>query len=475
MKLYESIAQLTISEIKSGRLPAGTRLPAIRVLATQQAVSITTATNAYRYLEETGWVFSQPQSGFYVSNLHTKSEQPLMREFQGVSRDPKAFAPASGYSPTVDFFSPLGTSMISPQLLPTIALQRSIKRITARSQHTLFSYPVQQGNPILRKSLSNHFRGDHFHFLDTDLVITNGCIDAIRIAIEVVSEVGDTIAISSPCFSGLLDLLATLSRKTIEIPNNEKGLDLDRLEQLMKKKQIKAGLFNTTHMNPSGTSLSKNQKERLAKLANQYLIPVIEDDVYIELSHQGKPPLPAKFWDKNGYVLWCGSVSKTLAAGLRIGWCLPGRYLDTYAKQHQLTGLGVNGLMQACVAEFINTGEYRTHVNKTRTTLNKHVYDYRQMLVKNLPANARISVPEGGIVLWVQVPQLDACRLEQQAKINRIDIRSGSNFSTHNCYSDCFRINFGWPLGLDQDDGKDETIAWLQLKQLCHMVTDFID
>jgi len=475
MKLYESIAQQTIKEIKTGRLPVGTRLPALRVLAKQQAVSMSTATNAYRYLEETGWIYSQPQSGFYVSNMHTTCEQPLMQKFKGRSRDPKAFAPALGYSPTVDFFSPLGTSMIAPQLLPTIELQRSIKRITSRSHHTLFDYPVQQGNPILRKSLSNHFRGDHFHFRGDDLVITNGCIDAIRIAIEVVSDVGDSIAISSPCFSGLLDLLATLSRKTIEIPSNEKGLDLDRLEQLMKNNQIKAGLFNTTHMNPSGTSLSKDQKIRLAELANQYSIPIIEDDVYIELSHQGKPPLPVKYWDKNGYVLWCGSVSKTLAAGLRIGWCLPGRYLETYAKQHQLTGLGVNGLMQACVAEFINTGEYRSHVNKTRMTLTKHVYDYRQFLIQNLPSNARVSVPEGGIVLWVQIPELDASRLEQAARNNMIDIRSGSNFSTHKFYKDCFRVNFGWPLDQEQEDSNDTNVALQQLTKLCHMADKYIN
>jgi DNA-binding transcriptional MocR family regulator len=466
MKLYESIAELMIVDIDVGRLPPGSRLPALRVLAKQHSISITTATNSYRYLEELGWIFSQPQSGFFVAKQFSKVEHPQVPEFEGEKRDPRDFGPTSGYSPNVNFTSPLGTSMISPELLPTLELQRSIKRSASRAQDLLHRYPEPQGDVRLRKALSNHFRNDHFTFLDSELVITNGCIDAIRIAIETVTKAGDTIAISSPCFSGLLDLLSVLSRKIIEIPSNEEGIDLEQLEKHMQNNDIKAGLFNTSHMNPSGTSLSNQQKKRLAQMASDYKTPIIEDDVYIELSHHGKPPLPAKYWDNNGYILWCGSVSKTLAAGLRIGWCLPGRYLQSYLRQHKLTGLGVNGLIQTSIAEFINTGDYRTHVNKIRLTLSKHVYSYHKYLVENLPENSRVSLPDGGIVLWVQIPELDAVELERQAKKQQIDIRSGSSFSTHQFYKDCFRINIGWPL---QQSTKSNS-AYQQIKTLCELI-----
>ena len=468
MKKYESLAQLTIDEIRSGKLPVGTRLPALRVTSKQHFVSITTATNAYRYLEETGWISAIPQSGFFVSNRSTKDNNSLIPQvpgFQSVHRDPKSYAPIYGYNPTVDFFSPLGTSMISPDLLPTVELQRSIKRVTSRSNNLIHQYPTPQGNPQLRSALADHFRKDHFAFKDSDLLITSGCINAIQIAIEVTSNVGDTIAISSPCFSGLLDLLTILKRNIIEIPSNDQGLNLDRLEKLMKTQQIAAALFNTSHMNPSGTSLCIQQKQQLANLANKYTIPIIEDDVYIELSHYGKPPLPTKYWDKGGYILWCGSVSKTLAAGLRLGWCLPGRYFKKYLNQHKLTGVGVSELMQASFAEFINTNQYRSHINKVRLALSRHIYDYRQFLIKNLPANTRVSQPEGGTVLWVQIPQLDANKLQKAAKEQLIDIRSGSSFSTHKYYKDCFRINCGWPL----EKSISPTSAYQQIMNLCKM------
>ena len=473
MKKYETLALLAIDEIKSGKLPVGSRLPALRVIAKHHSVSMTTATKAYRYLEQTAWISAIPQSGFFVSNWPTNNKNnlvPQVPDFQSVHRDPKSYAPIYGYNPTVDFFSPLGTSMISPDLLPTAELQRSIKRVTSRSNNLIHQYPTPQGDSLLRAALADHFRKDHFAFRDSDLVITNGCINAIRVAIEVTSNVGDTIAISSPCFSGLLDLLTILNRKIIEIPSNDRGLDIDQLDKLMQTKQITAGLFNTSHMNPSGSSLCKQQKQRLANLANKYTIPIIEDDVYIELAHHGKPPLPTKYWDKGGYVLWCGSVSKTLAAGLRLGWCLPGRYFKKYLNQHKLTGLGVNELMQASFAEFINTGEYRSHVNKIRLTLSRQVYDYRQFFIKNLPSNTRVSQPEGGTVLWIQIPQLDADKLQKIAEEQLIDIRSGSSFSTHKYYKNCFRINCGWPLQKNQDS----TSAYQQMKTLCEMINKLI-
>jgi len=458
MKLYESLAQQYIDDIQSGYLPSGTRLPSLRVLTKQHAVSMTTAIRSYNYLEAAGWIFSQPQSGFFVSKQINETNLPLVPKFKGENRDPKEFSPNAGYNSASSFFCPLGTAMIAPSLQPKIALQRTIKRCASRMGDDMFFYPAIQGEVSLRRALSDHFRQDHFSFHYSEVVITNGCIDAIRIALESTTKEGDTVAISSPCFSGLLDLLAGLSRNIIEISCDDGGLDLEQLEGYMKNKKIAAALFNTSHMNPSGTSLSVEQKQRLAQLAEQYCIPIIEDDIYFELAHNSKPPLPVKHWDKSGYIIWCGSFSKVLAEGLRIGWCLPGRYLDAYLKRQQLTSLGVNHLMQVSMAEFINTGDYRAHINKMRLTLSYQVHAYRQLFITYLPANARISMPDGGLVLWIQIPSLNACLLEKEARKQQIDIRVGACFSTHQYYLDCFRINCGWPLehSLKQEIEKTE-------------------
>ena len=473
MTLYETLANEYIDAIKSQRLPFGSRLPALRVLAKQHKVSLTTATKAYEYLQQHGWIYPRPQAGYFVANKLEEESFPRLTSLQNQGRDPKNYSPVLGYNAGAEFFNPLGTSMIAPELQPTKALQRCIKRVASRSQQSLFSYPNPQGEVGLRQALSEHFRVDHFAFSAKDLVITNGCIDSVRIAIETLTKEGDTLAISSPCFSGLLDLLVALSRKIIEIPCTEEGLDLDFYEACLKQGNIKASLFSTSHMNPSGRTLSNEQKQALAKLAQEYQTPMIEDDVYIELSHQGKPPLPTKYWDKEGYVIWCGSFSKTLAAGLRLGWCLPGRYLDAYIKQHSQTRFGINGLMQLSLAEFIHSGEYRSHVNRIRTQLNQQVYAYRNFLIENLPLNTKISVPDGGLVLWLQLPDIDAKALELAANEEGVDIRSGACFSTHDAYGDCIRINCGWPILNTDTSDENKSSAYQQLLRLCQLVKSF--
>jgi DNA-binding transcriptional MocR family regulator len=486
MTLYETLAQYFIDDIKTQRLPVGTRLPALRVMARQHKVSMTTATKTYDYLQQTGWIYAQPQSGYFVANQIESISFPTLSSKDMEQRDPKRFAPLNGYNPASSLLSSFGTSMIAPGLQPTTALQRCIKRVTKRSVRQLFQYPDSPGEQGLRTALADHFRLENFSFSAQDIVITNGCIDAVRLAIESITKEGDTIAISSPCFSGLLDLLTALSRKVIEIPIKDEGLDLEQLEFIMQQGLIQASLFSTSNMNPTGMTLPVAQKQMLSLLAAKYQIPMIEDDVYFELGHQKKNALPAKYWDKEGYVVWCGSFSKTLAAGLRLGWCLPGRYFTPYLKNQVATSFGVNGLIQSCMAEFINTGEYRAHVNRTRILLNHQIHSYRTFLVEHLPNNANISSPEGGMVLWVQIPNLNAVQLEQDAQKHDIDIRSGACFSTHDFYHDCFRINCGWPLVLPLDNSLesplksssdkklDNTVdkysSYQQLKKLCELI-----
>ena len=479
MTLYEALVQRFIDDIKKQKLPVGTRLPALRAIAKQHKVSMTTATKAYDTLQETGWIYAQPQSGYFVASQTEQIPFPALDSKEMEQRDPKRFAPLNGYNPTSRLSSSFGTSMISPNLQPSLALQRCIKRVTKRSDISLFQYPDPPGEQGLRKALSEHFRLESFNFSPQELVITNGCIDAVRLAIESITKEGDTIAISSPCFSGLLDLLTAISRKVIEIPIKNDGLDLEHLESILQQGLIQASLFSTSNMNPTGMTLPVKQKQTLAALAMQYQIPMIEDDVYFELGHHKQNTLPAKYWDKEGYIIWCGSFSKTLAAGLRLGWCLPGRYLQPYLKKQVATIFGVNCFIQACLAEFINTGEYRTHVNKTRLLLNQQIHQYRRFLVEHLPNNANVSNPDGGMVLWVQIPNFNAVQLEKDAQTQSIDIRSGACFSTHNFYHDCFRINCGWPLNSSVDKSLepeygtntvDKYSSYQQLKDLCDII-----
>lgn len=468
MTLYESLAQSFIDDIVSERLPVGSRLPALRQLAQQQGVSLTTAGKAYGYLEDRGWIYVRPQAGYFVANRSQIAEFPALSSHPLTPRDPSRFAPKKGYDSGLTGFAPLGTSLLAPALLPETDLTRTIKRVTKRASQSMFSYPDAQGLGSLRQALAVHFRDNHFPFNADELVITNSSLDSVRIALECLTEPQDAIAVCSPCFSGLLDLLATLKRKIIEIPVTHAGIDIETLETCFAQQKVSAALLSTTHLNPLGITLPAEQKQAIAHLAAKYQLPIIEDDVYFELSHQKDQPLPAKYWDKEGYILWCSSISKTLAPGLRLGWCLPGRYFDKFYSHHSYTSMGINSLVQACIAEFILCGDYRNHINKIRPILQSQVHQYRQFLAGHLPTSAQISAPQGGLVLWVRIPDLDTNQLADKAQKIGVDIRRGSCFSTHPDYNDCLRINCGWPLYLEVDGDS----AQAQLQRLCQLIKD---
>lgn len=443
---YQGIAEQIIDDICSERLTQGSRMPSLRRLAQQFDVSMTTAINTYHHLEELGWIIARPQSGFYVSRSLLTTQTPDLPQFRSQLKSISFRESAINYRPGLHQPGPLGISQLAPELMPTEQLQRSMKRGLKRLNQQLHAYPDRQGEPALRQALEQHFSGCGFPFKGQDLVITGGCIDAVRIALETVSGPGDAIAVNSPCFSGLLELLAVLNRKAVEIPSTDEGVDLDQFEQLLKDAKIKAGLFSTSHMNPQGICMSAGQKQRLAELANQYQVPVIEDDIYIELGQSKTLPLPAKYWDKGGFLLWCSSVSKTLSAGLRLGWCLPGRFFSAYERRQGVSHFGVSTPVQAGLADFISTGQYQSHLNRVRVQLQQNLRDYRTFLMRKLPAGTAISNPTGGMVLWLQIPGLDSKALWQQAVEQRLDLRIGPAFTTLDLYQNYMRLNTGWPM-----------------------------
>jgi DNA-binding transcriptional MocR family regulator len=179
-------------------------------------------------------------------------------------------------------------------------------------------------------------------------------------------------------------------------------------------------------------------------------------------------PLPIKHWDKHGWVLWCGSISKTIGAGYRLGWCEAGRYLDQYLSYLSGNSFGVNNIAQITIAEFISSGQYAKHLKKLKLTLASHALDYHQLLRQSLGDKAKISAIQGGLVLWVQVVGLDSEALLEKANDASIYIKTGKEFTSRSSYKDCFRLNIGWPLTFQES--KSSITVQNQLVSLCELV-----
>ncbi|MEZ8099244.1 aminotransferase-like domain-containing protein [Vibrio bivalvicida] len=441
MSIYQQLANQFIEEIENGKRIEGGRMPSLRQLAKQQSVSMSTVVSCYQELESQGWIHSRPQAGYFVSPRKPTHATPDWAQFES------KVSHVTARTPTHTARSgPLGVSSTSADQQSVVELERSFRRALKRLGDRLNHYPDVQGEPSLRSALSTHFNKLDLHFNTDEIVITAGCMSSIKAALEACTKQGDTIAISSPCFNGILELLGHMSRKIIEIPSLDDGIDLEQLEAHLKHRRVDAAIFCTSHMNPQGINMSANQKQKLAQLANDYRIPVIEDDVYLELSYSSHTPLPAKYYDKNGYVLWCGSVSKSLSPSYRLGWCLPGRYLDSYKTQFASANYGVALPTQLAVADFIESGQYAKHIKRRCNQLLSLRQQYLDYLTQHLPSEVKISYPQGGMVLWLQIPNLDHLALAEGIEQLQLDVRLGHLFTTLDLYTECIRINMGYPL-----------------------------
>jgi DNA-binding transcriptional MocR family regulator len=441
MARYKNLAKQFIDKIEQGVLAEGTRMPSLRNLSQSHSISLSTAVSCYQELESLGWIIAQPQAGFFVKQRINPLQTPNWLEFASKVSTPTNLSYSSNVTP-----GPLGISSTLLDNKTLTELDNSFRRVLKRSNHAIYRYPEPNGESILRGALAQHFSDQGFAFNPNDLVITNGCISSIKAALESCLTVGDTVAISSPCFNGLIELLAGMKFNIVEIPSLDDGINLLQLEEHLKQGTIQAGLFCTTHMNPHGVTMSTEQKMALAQLANHYRIPIIEDDVYLELSHTNHLPTPAKYYDTEGYIIWCGSVSKTLSPSFRLGWCLPGRYTSKYKTQFSVGSLGVSTQTQHAIAEFILSGQYIKYLKKKRFELLNLKHQYLDYLQSRLPKQSRFSNPSGGLVLWVQIEHLDAITLAKDAALQDIDIRIGAIFTAHDYYQNCLRINIGHPL-----------------------------
>ena len=452
---YQELAEVLRAQMRAGRLSAGQRMPSIRLLSQLHAVSITTAIKAYEMLEAEGYLRVEPQSGFYARARAEGLSAPTLPSFpqRVTSVDNVSLMHEVELSANQPERIAFGTAQLAAQLLPLAALQRSLIRMTRRYPAALATYARARGEPALCDALCRHFAQDGIHVQSQDLLISNGCMAALSLALQVVSQVGDSIAVPSPSYSGQLQLLASLGRKVIEIPSSADGFDLDALEQCMASGHSRACLISANFQNPLGYCLKPEDKQRLAAMAARYQCPIVEDDVFGECAYAAERPLPLKSWDQAGYVLWCGSFSKTLAPGFRVGWCAAGRYHEALSALQRAQCMAVNTPLQLTLADFVHSGEYRRHLKRLRLALASQVDLMFRAIGHYFPSNCGVTRPQGGYVLWLQLPDhCDGTDLYQAARLQGINIVPGAVFSTRDLYRHAVRLNAGnpWSATLEQ-------------------------
>jgi DNA-binding transcriptional MocR family regulator len=448
--LYKRVAVRISELIEHGTLRPGERVPSVRKCSEQQNVSIATVMQAYRLLESRGIIEAKPQSGYYV-RLHRWSpppepemSNPGPRPVQVQVSDLILQVVKAGRDPNL---VKLGATLPSVELFPIREMNRTMAAAARRSPLAANSYDAPPGNPALRVQIARRAMEAGCTLAPDDIITTVGATEALNLCLRAVAKPGDIIAIESPTFFGILQIIESLGMRVCEIPTYPReGICLDELEERLRCCRVKACVFTLNFSNPLGSCMPDEKKRQLVKLLARYEIPLIEDDIYGNLAFDSKRPKVAKAFDQDGGVMLCDSFTKTLSPGSRVGWVAPGRFKAKVEFLKLVNTSATSSLPQMAIAEFLQNGGFDHHLRKIRRFYAEHMQRMSEALSRYFPQGTRITRPSGGMCLWVELPpNICALAVYHQAMAARISIAPGHIFSAKQKFENFIRINCGNP------------------------------
>ncbi|WP_175911141.1 PLP-dependent aminotransferase family protein [Burkholderia metallica] len=451
MKRYAALAQTIADAIRRGDLVAGARIPTVRAACRAYRVSPSTVFRAYYLLESEGLIVARARSGYFVANL----EDRHARFGHEPPRKPAAPAPTGGDdtltrlldSLKCDDVVPLGSEFASYSLFPMSSLWRHVASAARNMDRTKLLAGLPPGHDALRRQIALRYLNAGASLPMEEIVITTGAIEALTLSLQALTRPGDIVAIERPAFHAALQAVQRLHLKAVEIPVDPRaGLDLDALAEALDSHPVRACWFMTSFHNPTGATLTDERKRALIELLAARNVPLIEDDVYGELHFDTAPTRPAKLYDENGLVLHCGSFSKCLAPGFRIGWVAAGRFVRQVRQAKGASAPAADVPAQMAISSYLRDGAYDRFLRKLRRNLAAHQAQMLTAVRAYFPAGTEVFAPHGGYFLWIELPpRVDAMHLFGDAMASGVSIAPGPIFSATGGFRRFLRLNYGRP------------------------------
>lgn len=456
MKRYEAVVHELGELIRGGSLKPGERLPSIRDLSRARKVSASTILHAYERLEADGLIESRPRSGYYVTARRQPTQAPTTPKGRALST---RVAVSDLVFETLEASRnrevvPLGSAFPSPLQFPWAKLARYLGSGARHMDPWSTVESLPPGNPDLRREIARRYLRLGMSVGIEQIVITAGALEALNLSLQTVTRAGDTIAIESPAFYGCLQAAERLGLKVVEIPTHPRtGIDLAALSRAIVKHPIRACWCMTTLHHPTGAIMPLSAKRDLVQLLARHQIPLLEDDAYAELQFSNTPAPPAKAFDEKGLVMHCGSFSKCLAPGYRLGWVAAGKFAQDIARLKIESSIATSLPTQLGLAQLLRYGSYDAHLQRFRRFLAAQQRGALHSLHRHLPAGYRVAQPAGGYFLWVEcATKVDALEVHRQALEFGITIAPGPMFSARGDFTQFLRLNTGhlWNAVMDK-------------------------
>ncbi|VWC96398.1 GntR family transcriptional regulator [Burkholderia lata] len=450
MKRYAMLARTISESIRRGDLAPGARIPTVRAACRAYGVSPSTVFRAYYALESEGLIVARARSGYFVANLEDKHvrfghEPPRKPAAAPAGNDGTLFRLLDSLK--CEDIVPLGSAFASYSLFPMGSLWRAMAAAARNMDRAALLSGLPPGHDALRRQIALRYLMAGAALPMEEIVITTGALEALTLSLQALTRPGDIVAIERPAFHAVLEAVQRLHLKAVEIPVDPRtGLDLDALEQALDTHPVRACWFMTSFHNPTGATLTDERKRALIDLLAARNVPLIEDDVYGELHFGTVPTRPAKLYDDSGLVLHCGSFSKCLAPGFRIGWVAAGRYVRQIRQAKGASTPAADVPAQMAISSYLRDGAYDRFLRKLRRNLAAHQAQMLAAVRAYFPAGTEVFAPRGGYFLWIELPpRVDAMHLFGDAMESGVSIAPGPIFSATGGFRRYLRLNYGRP------------------------------
>jgi 2-aminoadipate transaminase len=456
--LYTQIAAQVRQMIQQGTLKIGDRLPPNRELAERLGVNRSTVTTAYDELLADGLIATRVGSGTYVAAVPVAAARALVETAAAPPTERLAPLNWEAVLPDLqqdDWLANRGSgrrkdsvmfthALPATELFPLDDFRRSVERVLRRDGRNLLQLGTSSGYEPLQQYLLQQMALVGIRAEPHELLLTSGCQQGLDLLRQVLVQPGDEVVVENPTYPGALSLFCQPQHKFIGVPVGPHGIELNALEDVLRRRRPKLIYVVPTFHNPTGATLDLAARRRLLELAAQYRVPIVEDEIYRDLRYDGAALPSLKALDQYGVVVYLNSFSKVGFPGLRVGWIVAPRLLIEHLHAlKQRSDLHGNLLAQAALADFARQGLLTKHLQRCRRSYAQRRDAMLAALQRHFPNSATWTAPEGGMAIWVRLPAgLDASELLAQAQLQGIYFTPGPRFYASNARANTLRLSF---------------------------------
>ncbi|MCT9855098.1 PLP-dependent aminotransferase family protein [Priestia megaterium] len=333
----------------------------------------------------------------------------------------------------------------APELFPVEAMNDACRAVLNEDGAASLQYSTTEGYIPLREAISKRMQHIGIESTVSNILITSGSQQAIDLTGRLFLNDGDVVICESPTYLAAINVFKSYNATFVEVDMDEDGMIMEELEKKLQENPHAKFIYTIPDFqNPTGRTLTRERRQRMIELANAYDVLIVEDNPYGGVRFAGETLPPVKHFDTEGRVIYISTFSKIFAPGLRIGWvCADEAFIDKYVAFKQVADLHTDSFAQRVTAKYMELYDIEEHIQKIKAVYKERCTQMLSCIEEFFPENLSYSKPEGGLFIWVELPQgIDSAHIFSECLKNNVACVPGTPFFPNGTRNNALRLNY---------------------------------